>query len=366
MIKFQLKTFALILSCFFSLFAQDKFLLPQIPFNPKTYYCVKSNSEIIIDGLLSEAEWGKMKWTDSFVDIEGHLKPQPRFQTRVKMLWDENYFYIGAELEEPNLWATLQQRDTVIYQDNDFEVFLDPDGDSHLYYELELNALNTVWDLLLIKPYRDGGPAINSWDISGLKSAVHLYGSLNNTTDIDSGWTIELAIPWVVLSECAGKNTPPSPGDYWRINYSRVEWKTEVVNNKYQKIVDDNGGNMPEDNWVWSPQGLVNMHYPEMWGYVVFGDESDFFATEDFQLPDIEKIKWGLRQVYYFQKKYFAANNRFAERNEIKNETMFLGSDFINCLDFNITQKSFEVIYQIRNSEEIIKIDETGKIYTFF
>jgi len=365
-IKFQLKTVVLILSSLFSLFAQVKFSIPQIPFSPKTYICVKTSSEIIIDGILREPEWEKIKWTDSFVDIEGYLKPPPRFQTRVKMLWDENYFYVGAELEEPNLWATLHQRDTVIYQDNDFEVFLDPDGDSHLYYELEINALNTVWDLLLIKPYRDGGPAINSWDISGLESAVHLYGSLNETTDIDSGWTIELAIPWAVLSECAGKNTPPSPGDYWRINYSRVEWKTEVVNNKYQKIVDERGNNLPEDNWVWSPQGLVNMHYPEMWGFVLFSTEGDSFTAENFNLPDIEKIKWSLRQVYYFQKKYYAVNDRFAEKKLIQNEMKFLGLDFINSLSFYITQNSFEVIYQQINSGEIIKIDETGKISTYF
>jgi hypothetical protein len=364
-IKLQLKTFVLILSCFFSSFAQDKILIPQIPFNPKTYICLKSNSEILIDGILREPEWEKIKWTDSFVDIEGQLKPQPRFETRVKMLWDENYFYVGAELEEPNLWATLQQRDTVIYQDNDFEVFLDPDGDSHLYYELEINALNTVWDLLLIKPYRDGGPAINSWDISGLKSAVHLCGSLNEISDIDSGWTIELAIPWAVLSELAGKNTPPSPGDYWRINYSRVEWKTEVVHNKYQKIVDERGNSLPEDNWVWSPQGLINMHYPEMWGFVLFSDESVFFAVEDFEIPDIEIIKWSLRQVYYFQKNYFELKKRFAAKNEIQNEFKFLGLDFINSIDFNITQNSFEVIYQRINSGEFIKIDETGKILTF-
>lgn len=366
MIKFQLKIFSIVLTYFVSVYAQDKILVPQIPFNPKTYICLKSNSPIIIDGILREPQWQKTKWTDSFVDIEGHLKPQPRFQTRVKMLWDENYFYVGAELEEPNLWAALRQRDTVIYQDNDFEIFLDPDGDSHLYYELELNALNTVWDLLLIKPYRDGGPAVNSWDISGLKSAVHLYGSLNKTTDIDSGWTIEIAIPWAVLSECAGRNTPPSPGNYWRINYSRVEWKTEVVQNKYQKIVDEQGNNLPEDNWVWSPQGLVNMHYPEMWGFVLFSDGSDHFSAENFILPDIEKIKWSLRQIYYSQKKFFAANNKFAEKNQIQNEIKFLGLDFINSLDFIITPQSFEVIYQQEKSEEVIKIDETGKISSFF
>ena len=70
------------------------------------------------------------------------------------MLWDDTYFYIGAELVEPHLWATLTQHDSVIFHDNDFEVFIDPNGDNHEYYEFEINALGTGWDLLLPRPYQ--------------------------------------------------------------------------------------------------------------------------------------------------------------------------------------------------------------------
>ena len=77
---------------------------------------------------------------------------------------------VGAELEEPHVWGTLRRHDSVIFHDNDFEVFLDPDGDNHVYGELELNALNTTWDLLLTKPYKDGGRAIDDWEISGLRT----------------------------------------------------------------------------------------------------------------------------------------------------------------------------------------------------
>ena len=63
------------------------------------------------------------------------------------MLWDDEYFYFAAELIEDQIWATLTERDSVIFYDNDFEIFIDPDGDSHQYYEFEINALNTVWDL---------------------------------------------------------------------------------------------------------------------------------------------------------------------------------------------------------------------------
>ena len=105
------------------------------------------------------------------------------------MLWDDEYFYVAAEMEEPDLWGTLTERDSVIFHDNDFEVFIDPDGDTHAYYELEVNALGTPWDLMLIKPYRDGGRAIDAWDIAGLQVGVDVRGTLNRPGDRDDGWS---------------------------------------------------------------------------------------------------------------------------------------------------------------------------------
>ena len=57
----------------------------------------------------------------------------------------------------------------------------------------------------------------------------------------------------------------PSAGDEWRINFSRVEWQTRTVEGKYEKLPG-----LKEDNWVWSPQGEINMHIPERWGVVKF------------------------------------------------------------------------------------------------
>jgi hypothetical protein len=54
-------------------------------------------------------------------------------------------------------------------------------------------------------------------------------------------------------------------GDEWRINFSRVQWPVEIDGRAYRKPPKAR-----EDNWVWSPQGAVNMHIPEKWGRVVF------------------------------------------------------------------------------------------------
>ncbi|HET7360423.1 MAG TPA: carbohydrate-binding family 9-like protein, partial [Salinimicrobium sp.] len=174
-------------------------LLPaqEIP-SPKLYISYKTPGSIIVDGKMDDI-WKNAPWSDNFIDIQG--QKTPKYQTRVKILWDEEYLYFFAKMEEPHIWGTLKQRDTVIFYNNDFEIFIDPDGDTHNYYEIEVNALNTVWDLFIVKPYRIQAPIIDAWDIKGLKSAVFVRGTLNNPKDVDEGWNVEIAIPWKVLTE---------------------------------------------------------------------------------------------------------------------------------------------------------------------
>lgn len=273
--------------------------------HPKGYVCLRASESLAIDGKLDKPFWRHAAWTDDFVDIEGEGKPAPRHRTRTKMLWDDRFFYIGASLEEPHVWATLTEHDSVIFQDNDFEVFLDPDGDNHRYGEIEINPLGTVWDLLLIRPYRDGGPAINAWEIPGLLSAVHVEGTLNDPSDVDRGWSVELAIPWKVLAECAGRPAPPKDGERWRVNFSRVQWRHTIVDGRYGKVLG-----LKEDNWVWSPQWAVDMHRPEHWGYVQFSTQ-----TED-EPPFVPDPAWPLvawlHQVFHAQRAFRAEHGTWA------------------------------------------------------
>jgi len=305
---------------------------------PKSYVCHPATGPIEINGKLDEASWRDAPWTDDFNDIQGDVKPRPRFHTRAKMLRDSEYFYVGAELEEPHVWATLTQHDSIIYHDNDFEIFIDPDGDNHEYYEIEINALGTEWDLLLIHPYKDGGPAVNSWEIPGLKVAVHVEGTLNNPADVDKNWVVEVAIPWKVLAECAHRAAPPSDGDQWRINFSRVEWKVEIVDGKYRKIAGE-----PEDNWVWSPQGVIDMHRPEKWGYVQFSRATG----AEYQPDPAARARDLLHRIYYAQLGYRQEHGRWAT-------TMAeLGLEGVGhkSLQMQVTQSGFEVTVEVEYPE---------------
>ena len=236
---------------------------------PKNYIVHYTVNSIEVDGVDHEKDWANTPWTDDFIDIEG--KKTPKYRTRVKMLWNAEYFYFFAEMEEPHVWADITQRDAVIFYNNDFEIFIDPDGDTHNYYEFEMNALNTIWDLFISKPYRDHGVVLNNWDYKGIKTAVKVYGTLNNPEDIDKKWTVEIAIPWKAINETYDERIIRPEGQTWRVNFSRVNWDFELINGEYHRKKDPKTGKyLPEYNWVWSPQWVINMHEPEHWGFVKF------------------------------------------------------------------------------------------------
>jgi Carbohydrate family 9 binding domain-like len=344
-----------------------------LTYAPRQVVCYRASTPLAIDGRPDEAAWRAVAWSEPFIDIEGDRKPRPPFRTRVKMLWDDEFFYFAAEMEEPHVWGTLTERDSVIFQDNDFEVFIDPDGDTHAYYEFEMNALNTVWDLLLIQPYRDGGPALNGWDIAGLKSAVGIRGTINQPSDRDEGWTLEIAMPWKILKEAAAGGRAPQRGDQWRVNFSRVEWQMDVkpaggaaTAASYAKRVNPATGKpFPEDNWVWSPQGAVNMHMPERWGIVQFSDvtaEASAASPTAFVEDRNDRVRWALRRLYYRQRAYQAANGRYAS-----DLAALRASDIrVEGLEFKPALSVADSLYEIRAAGfdgAVLHLRQDGKVW---
>ena len=209
------------------------------PKEPYVYYAQRT-AGLTIDGKLDEADWVAAKPSEMFADIS--VDTLAAKETTVKMLWDDDNLYIGATIIEDKIVANLKQRDTIIWKENDFEVFLDPDGDGRSYFEIEVNAIGTVMDLMMDRPYSEGGNFYMPWDCPGLQVAT--------STDA-FGWYVEMAIPRKSLMVGF---TEPDDLKYWRINFSRVEWMRADR----------------EENWVWCPTGKIDMHVPERWGYVYF------------------------------------------------------------------------------------------------
>lgn len=330
----------------------DPWLMKYTP--PRGYVAYRAPDPLTIDGRLDKAAWTAAPWSEDFVDIEGEAKPKPRYRTRVKMLWDDQNLYIAAELEEPHVQASLTKHDSYIFHDdNDFEVFLNPSGDSHLYAELEMNALNTTWDLLLTKPYKAGGHALDAWEITGLKTAVRVNGTLNNPQDTDQGWTIEIAWPWKGLKELGA--LPPMDGEQWRINFSRVEWEFQVVDGKYRRVADK-----PEQNWVWSPQGIINMHAPERWGYVQFSTATPGTAT--FKPDETGPARQLLHRIYYAQLRYWKQRKHWAKTLEELGLSDLTAQDVVGKPRLETTEDLYQATVTTRQGKRL-SIREDGHVW---
>ena len=172
---------------------------------------------------------------------------------------------------------------------------------------------------MLNKPYRDRGNPRNDWEIPGLKTAILINGTLNNPTDTDKGWTLELAFPWKAFSDLARHAGPPAEGEQWHINFSRVEWQIVIGDGKYQKVKG-----APEDNWVWSPQGVVDMHRPEMWGLLQFTKQTE--GGDIASIPGKPARDIAL-EVYHAQRDFRTSHRRWATNvSELGLETSKLAS----------------------------------------
>ncbi len=328
---------------------------------PRHYVVCHTTEKPVIDGNISDVVWNNAAWSEPFVDIEGDLKPVPRFKTRIKMLWNDTCLFVAAELEEPNAWAYMQQHDEPLYLENNFEVFFDPGNTTHQYFEIEVNARNTVFDVFLSKPYRNGAKELMSWDAPGLVTAVNIQGSLNNPVVPGKSWTVEMAIPFAALS-LGAKPEIPTDGRIWRFNSSRVEWQTDVIDGKHEKKKDAVGKTLAENNWVWSPQGIVSMHCPERWGYLQFSKQIQPTDVPPFVLPYSEMQRQYLWLVYYRQKDYYEKNKKYApslSKLGIKPAAFEIAGKK-NVLTMDVTESQFTAV--IQSAENRISINDEGLV----
>ena len=135
-------TFTLIIStihCQSNYKKQDRCREEDIPH----YTACKITDSLTIDGKLDEMIWENASRSNRFTDLVSGAATY--LDTRAAVLWDDQNLYVGYWIEEPDVTATLTQRDAPIYEDNDVELFIaGQDG----YYEFEINSFGTIYEVL--------------------------------------------------------------------------------------------------------------------------------------------------------------------------------------------------------------------------
>ena len=288
--KHRLTTLLLLVS-FAALVDTDDWPFPWPESRIARYTARRATEKVVLDGRLDEADWKAAEKSPRFSDLV-HGRPGIH-DTRAAVLWDERHLYVGYWVEEPFVEGTLTERDSLIYKNNDVELFI---AGRDAYYEFEINSLGTIYEVFFVweeaferagyaalpefDRSRQGvrafrgvgfknhprGPRIGywNWDLPGLASAVHVDGTVNDNRDRDRGWTVELQIPGTGLAQLArpdGRALPPRDGDVWRMDFSRF--------NQYREAppAPDPGG------WAWSPHGAWDSHIPEVFPFVAFSTQ---------------------------------------------------------------------------------------------
>ncbi len=212
------------------------------------------NGSIKLDGKLDDAAWKDAASTGAFVrTMDGSKAEQV---TSAKVVWDDNNLYVAFDVEDTDIWTTLDKRDDKLWTQEAVEVFIDADGDGKTYVELQTNPKGALFDSYL-PAYRKNE---NDFD-SGTKVAVHVNGTLDKRDDKDKGWTAEMQIP---LSAVKGKekdkpmtNVPPVVGTTWRANFFRL----------------DQPKDKPQVGQAWSPPMVGDFHALDRFANLVFGDD---------------------------------------------------------------------------------------------
>lgn len=259
------------------------------------YIAKKIPSIINIDGNMLKAEWQHAAWSKRFVDMV--TGDAGMYNTQTALLWNDVYLYIAFKAEEPFVEAKLTERDSIIFLENDLEVFIEG---RDCYYELEVNAANTIYEVFFIwkDAYQKGGRfdtvqfdvhqqqaytfggdydrsgssfwkgthprgirwAFTNFDMPGLQTAVQIDGTLNDNADIDNGWSLEIAIPWVSFKLLDNERSiPPENGDIWNMFLGR-----------FQKLITGGKELLPHPAMALNSHGVYDTHIVEKWSRIQF------------------------------------------------------------------------------------------------
>lgn len=194
----------------------------QMPDSPSAQYeCRWTDAPIVIDGRDDEPAWKHAQAIDQFVIAWKHgAERKPHTATQAKLLWDWEYLYFFARMQDTDLYADVTEHNGPIWNNDAFELFLKPAQDKPGYYEFEVNPANADMELFL--PARDAGgyPRFKNDTKIAMKTAVQLRGTLNHWQDEDQGWSVEGRIPWRDLAATGGR---PNVGEEWKFALCRVD-----------------------------------------------------------------------------------------------------------------------------------------------
>jgi len=211
------------------------------------YQVHRAGSAVNVDGIVDDKAWAAAEKIEFLFPWDSQTGAKQK--TIARLLWDDDYLYVSYECEDADIVAQYTSRDDPTYIDDAVEIFINPAAEtSGVYYGLEMNVRAVLYDYVMVQP----GRLFKQFDLRGVKLATHINGTLNMRGDKDSGWSLEVAIPWSNFDAMAKR---PEPGTVWRANLNR--WDGVEPNRRMS-------------NWSDPLQPRPNPHNPDRFGQLVF------------------------------------------------------------------------------------------------
>ena len=220
---------------------------------PKRIVVPRVSGVVTIDGVLDERVWRKAAVLPAFERNDG--SGRGREKTVVRLWFDDAALYLGWTCEDRDIQATLRARDSKFWEEEVVEFFV-TSGRLGRYFELQWNPLGGVFDATIENELDDRGVSVKftgdwSYTAHGMRSAVRARGTVQDSDDRDSGWQVEVRIPFEDLGV-----SPPKTGDVWRANFYRFN----RTKGREAELL------------AWSPTRYPSFHQPGRFGYLEFGE----------------------------------------------------------------------------------------------
>ncbi len=223
---------------------------------PPVYTVHRAAGPITIDGKLDEPAWfaapgmGPLHFT--------WYKSGGKEQTAVKLLWDDEYLYVAHVSLDSHISARHIEHDGNIPEDDCFEIMFAPDPSKpNIYFNVEWNVIGGYVDNF--RPNGPKQPRAPKWDVEGVKIAGSYAGTLNDDSDADRYWLVEVALPFRNFTQYA-KSVPPQAGQSWNFNINRHGGKADPQYSQWSR------GDTP----------VPSFHTPHRFGRIVFSTATPF------------------------------------------------------------------------------------------
>ena len=218
---------------------------------PLPEYSVKSIKEkMVVDGKLSEPSWSQAPPITLMFPWD--FQTGKKQKTTVKLLRDADTLYVGYEAEDTDITATHENRDDPTYKDDCVEIFIKPSQETDSYFGMEMNARGVLYDYFY--PFPKG--LDKNLNFEGVQLKTTLKGTLNQRSDQDSAWTLEVAIPFRNFTPLS-KQLAPKAGEKWRVQVNRWDGTEDSAGRRLS---------------MWCHPGLkkANPHNPDRFGILLF------------------------------------------------------------------------------------------------